>query len=142
MNIAFLSLGDTRLYQNLEDVDVALQSIMQRQTPNASVSAESEKAPAHIDSDNAMLDTLESHAIDATFFPPATNKFVCSLQYDSEVEFERILTWAQSSADNILKVSKRNVEAAHDLEVTQMQKLFELSSWRKELFLGGSRSRL
>ena len=142
MNVAFLSLGDTRLYQNLEDVDVALQSITQRQTPTASVSAESGKAPVLNESNHVMLDTLESHDIDATFFPPVTNKFVCSLQYDSEVEFERILAWAQSSADNILKVSKRNIEVAHDLEVTQMQKLFELSSWRKELFLGGSKSRL
>jgi len=130
-DINFLALGDG-VIAGLEDVDVALQAIhLKQEVPGHNVSMRPEIKQ---DSMEPTLNTLEMHTTDPTFLPTVAENFVCSFQYNSEVEFERILHWAHNSSGNILQLSKKRVEIAHDLEVEQMQKLSELRNWRQALF--------
>ena len=65
---------------------------------------------------------------------PFDKHFTCTLQYNSEAEYERILTWAhESTSGGILKFAKEDSKTAEQVASDQMRELEELAEFRRKL---------
>ena len=66
---------------------------------------------------------------------PFNKHFTCTLQYNSETEYERIMSWAhESSSGGILKFAKEDSRTAEEIASDQMRELTELAEFRRRLF--------
>ena len=66
---------------------------------------------------------------------PIKKHFTCTLQYNSETEYERIIKWAnESSSGGILKFAKDDSRTAEEVASDQMRELNELADFRRKLF--------
>jgi hypothetical protein len=139
-NMNFLSLGGNKvLNDKLEDVQVVLDTILRINSAVDEIGSPTPQSSNHKSQDNGVYDelllqTVESNSLDKYLIPKIDGKFLCAMQYDSEVEFENILQWTHDSTDSMLKISRATIAAAHDIEVDQLEKLSELKNWRNSLF--------
>ena len=129
-NVQFLFLHRSeRVHEGLGEVDVALESIRLKILRETSES----HATKQDDSGKPVVDNLCEEIVETDLLRPLRKKFVCSFQYGTEIEFERVIAWSHDYGGNVLKLGCKGTEYSHSIEADQLQKLNELHSWRKSL---------
>ena len=60
-------------------------------------------------------------------------KYLCSIQYYSESEYEKIVDWAYNTSDDILNLKSNKKAHIDEIENEQLEKIKELALWRQNL---------
>ena len=136
----FLRAGGFRSPDSISEivtkVDELLESIYR---PQQDTIGEENSAESTEETHEENQDTHNVHRLleeDAPFELHSFSKhFTCTLQYNSNAEYEKILSWArESSSGGIQKFAKDDLRTAEEVASDQMRELEELAEFRRRLF--------
>ena len=70
---------------------------------------------------------------DSNYLRKKKIKYLCSIQYYSESEYEKIVDWAYNTSDDILNLKSNKTAYMDEIECEQLEKIKELALWRQNL---------